>query len=363
MLIEKKRIPVKDILLYGLWPRLLKNIIYRLKGYRIGKKVKIGFGSVIIGDEISIGDETTIGFFTIIRGKQINIGSHVSIGSITFIDTPYVKIGSGTKINEQVFVGGLQYPDSKFIVGRNCQIMQMCFINPAKSIVIGDDSGIGGDSLIFGHTSWLSKFEGYDVDFDDVEIGNSVSLAWRVFVLPGSKIGDGSVVGANSLVHRTIPPKSMAVGFPARVVRKQPDFPRELTREDKANILEHIIQDMLDFFLGHEIGCKRINDETLIVSRHKKSFFGQRTDSWRIHIIKQRLSETVPAEGGMECDVLISLEEIPFIFKQFCSRNQVFWIDIEKKEQADMDDVLGNEIVSFLKRYGVRLNRVVPEKS
>ena len=41
MLIEKKRIPVKDVLLYGLWPRLFKNIIYRLKGYRIGKKVKI----------------------------------------------------------------------------------------------------------------------------------------------------------------------------------------------------------------------------------------------------------------------------------------------------------------------------------
>ena len=116
----------------------------------------------------------------------------------------------------------MQYPDSKFIVGKNCQIMQMSFINPAKSIVIGNDTGIGGDCLMFGHSSWLSNFEGYDVEFNDIIIGNSVSLAWRVFVLPGTRIGDGSVIGANSLVHRTIPPKSLAVGFPARVVSKAP---------------------------------------------------------------------------------------------------------------------------------------------
>ena len=111
--------------------------------------------------------------------------------------------------------------------------MQMSFINPARSIVVGDDTGIGGHCLLFGHTSWLSQFEGYPVEFDTIEIGNSVSLAWRVFILPGTKIGDGAVIGANSLVHRTIPPKCLAVGFPARVVSKYPDFPREIADEEK----------------------------------------------------------------------------------------------------------------------------------
>ena len=40
--------------------------------------------------------------------------------------------------------------------------------------------------------------------------GASVWLPWRVFVMPGSTIGDGSVIGANSLVSGNIPPKSLA---------------------------------------------------------------------------------------------------------------------------------------------------------
>ena len=83
----------------------------------------------------------------------------MTIGSSTFIDTPIIQIGDDTRINEQVYVGGLQSHDSKFVLGKNCQVMQMTFINPAKSVVVGDDSGIGGHCLIFGHASWQSVFE------------------------------------------------------------------------------------------------------------------------------------------------------------------------------------------------------------
>ena len=235
MLTEKPRLPVREILLLGFLPSPLKKLIYRLKGYHFGKGVSISIGAVICGRKVVIGDYTQIGFFTIIRGERIHIGSHVIIGATTFIDTPNLEIGDGTKINEQVFIGGLQFPNASIKIGRNCQIMQLSFINPTRSITIGDDTGIGGHSLIFGHTSWLSQFEGYPVEFDDIEIGNSVSVAWRVFILPGTKIGDGAVIGANSMVHRTIPPRCLAVGFPARVVSKPPDFPKPMTYDEKIN--------------------------------------------------------------------------------------------------------------------------------
>ncbi|MCK7480554.1 MAG: hypothetical protein M0C28_27485 [Candidatus Moduliflexus flocculans] len=48
----------------GWLPGFLKKAVYRLKGYRIGKKVSIGFGSVVIGDEVSIGDHASIGFLS-----------------------------------------------------------------------------------------------------------------------------------------------------------------------------------------------------------------------------------------------------------------------------------------------------------
>src|SRR5690242_4445069 len=98
MLTEEPRIPIRSILLYGLWPGFIKVFLYRLKGYRIGKGVSIGLGAVICGEHVEVGDHTSIGFLAIIRGKEIRLGSHVHIGSLTFLDTPYIEIGEGTKI-------------------------------------------------------------------------------------------------------------------------------------------------------------------------------------------------------------------------------------------------------------------------
>lgn len=52
-----------------------------------------------------------------------------------------------------------------------------------------------------------------------MKIGNRVWLGSGVIVLPGVEIGDGSIVGAGSVVTRDIPPMSVAVGNPCRVVR------------------------------------------------------------------------------------------------------------------------------------------------
>ncbi|MBK5222609.1 MAG: acyltransferase [Acidimicrobiia bacterium] len=50
-------------------------------------------------------------------------------------------------------------------------------------------------------------------------IGDDVWLAARVIVLPGVTIGEGSVIGAGSVVTRDIPTRSLAAGAPARVIR------------------------------------------------------------------------------------------------------------------------------------------------
>ena len=53
-----------------------------------------------------------------------------------------------------------------------------------------------------------------------VTIGHNVWIGGNVVILPGVTIGDGSVVGAGSIVTRDIPPHSLAVGNPCRVIRK-----------------------------------------------------------------------------------------------------------------------------------------------
>lgn len=350
MLTEKPRIPFKEILLYGLLPSPLKKLVYRMRGYRIGPGVSFGLGSVVVGEDVEIGERTSISFLTVIRGKRIRLGAHVQIGAVTFLDTPHLEIGDGTKINEQVFVGGLHFPDSKLIVGRNCQIMQMTFINPTHTIRIGDDSGIGGDCLLFGHTSWLSKFEGYPVEFDSIEIGKSVSLAWRVFVLPGTQIGDGAVIGANSLVRGKVPPRCLAVGFPARVVSKAPEFPREVSDLEKSEILREIVTEMMAHFRESGSPCRQDGD-VLEVQVIRRRWLLRSIKVWKCMVAHDQL----PEPGAVGMDVVLSLRQIPEQRRMDFARRGILWIDIEKKERSKIENEFGEEICQYLKRYGVRL--------
>lgn len=357
MLIEKPRIPIREVLLFGLWPGFIKKWLYRLRGYRIGKDVSIGLGSVICGDRVSIGDHASIGFLTIVRGKDIEIGPYVQIGSATFLDTPHLQIGEGSKINEQVFVGGLQFPDSRFVLGRNCQIMQMSFINPARSIVVGDDSGIGGHCLIFGHNSFLSAFEGYAVDFEPIEIGHSVSLAWGVFVLPKTKIGDGAVIGARSVVQGTIPPRSLAVGFPARVISKTPDFPKDLSDKDKLELFRKIVAEMIHLFKDSGLRCVQ-EGQRYHVSKPATSWWRSGKTSWRLEVIDGDVRDALERPAFGSVDVLLSLWDIPEDVRRRLQDEGTAWIEIAKKEQSRLSNELGDEISNFLKRYGVRTLRV-----
>ena len=58
----------------------------------------------------------------------------------------------------------------------------------------------------------------------DIAIGDDVWLGARVFVAAGVTIGDGCVVSAGSVVTKSLPPGSVAVGIPARIVRRRQDY-------------------------------------------------------------------------------------------------------------------------------------------
>lgn len=53
-----------------------------------------------------------------------------------------------------------------------------------------------------------------------VIIGKNVWIGDKATVLPGVTIGDGAIIGANSVVTKDIPANSIAVGIPAKVVKK-----------------------------------------------------------------------------------------------------------------------------------------------
>lgn len=353
-LIDTPRLPIKDIILIGLLPGFLKKFVYRRKGYKIGKDVSIGLGSVIIGKDVTIGNDTHIGFLTIIRGRYIEIGSHVSIGSMTIVDTPHFEIGDGSVMNEQVFVGGLELPESKLVLGKNTIVMQMTFINTTMPVTIGDDSGIGGHCLFFTHGSWLSKFEGYPVTFAPIEIGKSVWFPWRVFVMPGASVGDGSVIGANSMVSGKIPERALAVGSPAKVLREAPDFPPEVKDEKKVSMLKDIISEMFRYLDYIDVSSSEV-DSIYEIVRMKKRLFGMSRQAWRMSVRYEDIEgiQNVPLDSGI--NIFVSLKRIPENIRARLNQLNIMWIDVLQKERSETSNELGEEVALFLKRYGVRL--------
>ena len=61
-------------------------------------------------------------------------------------------------------------------------------------------------------------------------IGNNVWIGENVCILLGVTIGDGCIIGANSVVNKDIPKDCIAVGSPAKVIKR---FNRELNKWEK----------------------------------------------------------------------------------------------------------------------------------
>jgi acetyltransferase-like isoleucine patch superfamily enzyme len=356
MLTAKPRFPIREMVLYGWMPSFLKTLVYRLKGYRVGGRASFAFGSVICGKRVRIGSDFSQGFFSMIRGEEIELGHRVKVGALSMLDTPVLAIGDDSKINEQVFAGGLQFPHSSLKIGRNSQVQQLSFINPAPSVTIGDDTSIGGHCLIFGHQSWLSVFEGYSADFRPIVIGSNVGIAWRVFVGAGAKIGDGAMIGTHSVVNRTIPPRCLATGSPAKVVGEAPYFPRQLNQADREEIYRDISVEMVAFLRGHGMDCQQAGD-VIEIRRTAGRWPFRRIVCERIWMRTASCSEDLAFTFPTDAKAYVSLTAIPQTLRDRLAATGILWMDIEKRERADFGNDAGEEVIQFLRRYGVRFYR------
>src|SRR2546428_2054480 len=198
-LIPKDGIPWRHLALFGWLPSPLKVLAYRLLlGYRIGRGVRFSFGGVVVGKVVEIGDFVEIGFLAVVQGRRIKIGRYSSVGVMSYVSCETIEIGEDARIREQVYVGGPQLPESRFVLGSRTIILQLAFINPTKPVIIGDDTGIGGHCLIFTHGGGLGALGGYPVSYEPGALGQSVWLPRRVFVGPGPPVRDRTGLGGDS---------------------------------------------------------------------------------------------------------------------------------------------------------------------
>jgi acetyltransferase-like isoleucine patch superfamily enzyme len=138
----------------------------------------------------------------------------------------HVTMGAGATLAPNVSLRN----GERISIGRGSKVGERAYIwagDSSSSVTIGDDCRLGPEVFVTASDYGLApdaKIAEQERNERDVVIGNDVWLGARVFVGAGVTIGDGSVVSAGSVVTKSLPPGSVAVGNPARIVRRREDY-------------------------------------------------------------------------------------------------------------------------------------------
>jgi carbonic anhydrase/acetyltransferase-like protein (isoleucine patch superfamily) len=135
---------------------------------RLASDVFVAEGAKIVGD-VTIGEKSTVWFNAVLRGDLAPI-----------------------------------------VIGKHCNIQDgvIGHVNTNQPLILGDGVSIGHAAIIHG-----------------CSIGNGTLIGMGAIVLNGAEIGEYALVGAGALVteNQVIPPRTLCLGSPARVVRELTD--------------------------------------------------------------------------------------------------------------------------------------------
>ncbi|MGQ4649275.1 DapH/DapD/GlmU-related protein [Lyngbya aestuarii] len=189
---------------------LLRRLLYPLICMQFGKRINIRCGVELVNaNRIEIGNDVTIDKF--VRIRNVNRTSQVFLGDHVFlhrgVDLKVHSGGSGKfEIGERTTIGLYSC-----LSGRNIKIGKYCMIAPHV--------GIFANNHIFTDTTRKIKQQGNS--YQGIVIEDDCWLGKGVTVTDGVTIGEGSVIGAGAVVTTDIPPYSIAVGVPAKVISQR----------------------------------------------------------------------------------------------------------------------------------------------
>ena len=164
------------------------------------------------------------------RFGKFGVGSSISWPTGSGFGEKWIWIGEDVLIAADVTLSAGMGPGQEMVTNPVVRIGDRCLIGRGTSIIghlsieIGADVFTGMDVYITDQNHGYENLElpiGKQLPSEQpVSIGKSSWIGSGAIILPGSKIGDHVVIGANSVVTGEIPSCSVAVGSPARVVRQ-----------------------------------------------------------------------------------------------------------------------------------------------
>lgn len=181
--------------------KILKRIITKLFfGNKYALKIKY------------IGKNSKVGLLhNFLNGKYIEIGNGTSIGR-------YSKLQCFDKNNNIIY-----HPSIK--IGNNCMMGHNCSIMSADSVIIEDNVLMASYITIVNENHGMNPesefcYRKQPLTTSPIWIKEGAWIGERCCILSGVTIGKKSIIGSGSVVTKTIPDYCIAVGNPARVIKK-----------------------------------------------------------------------------------------------------------------------------------------------
>lgn len=165
-----------------------------------------------------------------------------------------VIIGEGSRMDTNtIYIRG---NNNQLTIGKNCIFGKDCSFRMEGdniAITIGDNSTftrnvnfvaqengtsiVVGEDCMFSNTIVLRTSDSHPIysletgarlnPAGSVVLGNHVWVAPNAKIMKGAEIGDGSVIGSDTIINKMIPPHVLAVGMPARVVKDNIEWTRD----------------------------------------------------------------------------------------------------------------------------------------
>lgn len=238
--------------------------------------------------------------------------------------------------------------NGKFELGDGCYIGRYVEIGIKKQIKIWNNTSIQDRSILLGdinigsyclfapnvyissgrhyfdmNPSWLIKDQDQYVALDTelakqhskvVIIEDDCWIGINVVIMPGITIGKGSVIGANSVVTKNVPPYSVFAGTPAKLIKKRLEFipPKSITYDN--------IEDLPYFYSGFEVSrnsLERYTEYEGIITCDNFTLCLDWSIWTSIHLLIRTLNPSVCTIifGNQSREILNQFEEIVFHYE------------------------------------------------
>lgn len=201
---------------------MIRKYIYKAASHSYGWLVKTLYGKHIGTQGKMVCDPGVK--LLLEKGSTINLGERLTFNGNSVVRngrTSILRMGKNAELTAKrssFFYGAdiIIFDNAKMKIG-NSFINNDCIVRCHQAITIGDECAISHGFTIMD--SDAHKLNG-TVNTAPVVIEDHVWIGSHVTVLPGVHIGEGAVIAAGAVVTYDVPPRCLAGGVPAKVIRE-----------------------------------------------------------------------------------------------------------------------------------------------